>query len=159
MKSKIPSEMFVSYLMELNKMVSPCEALNSKRIEEDAAFMLRAFEISRDVHIIPAQVEGEVVGFLIVFEGQQYQVDYDYLICSAYVLPAYRKNGLMTTLLSSFMEQHPGTYLLDVFAGNRAAERFWANRFQDADYQEAWKKECYQGLKKVKTIKYMPVSQ
>ena len=74
-------------------------------------------------------------GFVIVGSHAPYSHPFsDYSICEAYVLPEYRKRGLMTSVVCSLVEECPGKYSLLVLDHNEYAKNFWSKVFASMRY-------------------------
>lgn len=80
---------------------------------------------------------GNFVGFVII--GKEFPEKHrDSLrsVAQAYVLPEYRKKGLMTAAVSDYMTRHRGTYSLLILKGNEYAAGFWKRLFEKEGYTE-----------------------
>ena len=78
-----------------------------------------------------------LVGFLII--GKEFPEKHpDSLrsVAQAYVLPEYRKKGLMTAAMEDYMTRHRGIYSLLILTGNEYAKYFWSRFFRNEGYEE-----------------------
>lgn len=74
--------------------------------------------------------DDQLVGFMITSGVlPNCHPDADYSICEAYIVPEYRRKGLMSATVQRFVCEHPGIYCLLVIQGNRNAQHFWTNLF------------------------------
>ena len=81
-------------------------------------------------------MDDQIVGFIIVGVQVPYcHPEADYSICEAYILPEYRKRGLMTAVVRSLVEDDPGRYSLLVLDGNKYAQAFWPKVFASMRYK------------------------
>ena len=90
-------------------------------------------------HNIYDPATGNLVGFVII--GKNYPEKHrDSLrsVSQAYVLPQYRKKGLMSEVMSDYLTRprHKGVYSLLVLEGNRYAAGFWRRFFRKEGYVE-----------------------
>ena len=79
--------------------------------------------------------EPNPVGFLLIDHGYNCHPDADYFIQETYVKPEYRNQGLMTTAVSKFIQEHGGTYCLFILNNNKNAYQFWHNLFAKLNYK------------------------
>lgn len=80
-------------------------------------------------------MDDQIIGFVIVGSHAPYSHPFsDYSICEAYVLPEYRKRGLMTSVVRSLVEECPGKYSLLVLDHNEYAKNFWSKVFASMRY-------------------------
>lgn len=78
---------------------------------------------------------GEEVGFIII--GLKYPEKYsesDWSVCEAFVLPEYRKIGLMTKKMEELCRIYPGMCSLLILEGNTSAMKFWKHFFYRKGY-------------------------
>ena len=71
-----------------------------------------------------------LIGFLTIQEHPK-QVEADYLIRDAYILPSYRHRGNMNRTVSRYVHMHPGRYALKIDETNVYGYRFWHQMFSD----------------------------
>ena len=118
-------------------------ALYRKYVEELDKFRKKPLRLSekecRQICDDYIQSSGELVGFVII--GKNYPEKHrDSLrsVSQAYVLPQYRKRGLMTAVMSDYLTRprHKGVYSLLVLEGNRYAAGFWRRFFRKEGYVE-----------------------
>lgn len=84
------------------------------------------FQTDRDSKWIAVTDEaGEEVGFLVVLSGRHVAEGVDYFIEDVYILPEYRRKGIMTKVASEFIDNHDGVYAMEIIDRNEAAHKFW----------------------------------
>ena len=89
-------------------------------------------------HNITDPESGAIVGFVIF--GKEYPEKHpDSLrsIAQAYVLPEYRRRGLMSAVVSDYMTRKRGVFSLLVVNGNEYAAGFWKRFFEKNGYTAA----------------------
>lgn len=73
----------------------------------------------------------DIVGFFIIgTSADNCHPDCDYYISQAYLDPAYRKQGLMTSTAVDFIDEHQGLYGYDVLKDNQYADFYWKKMFK-----------------------------
>lgn len=125
-------ELYLAYCRETGKLGSACG-------EDEAR---KAFLFYQDsplidwVDIFPdEEVDGLPVGFLIVsaYPGCHYAADRHFGEC--YVLPAFRRRGLLKKTVSHLLSHHPGRYSADIAKGLEGyAGSFWEKMAGPAGY-------------------------
>ena len=90
-------------------------------------------------HNIYDPASKKLVGFVII--GKEFPEKHpDSLrsVAQAYVLPEFRKKGLMTAVMSKYMKKsnHKGIYSLLILEGNEYAKGFWKKFFEKEGYEE-----------------------
>lgn len=77
-------------------------------------------------------VRDDLVGFVIISSTDgDCHPDCDFYINQAYIRPEYRNHGYMTGIVKNFINNNPGKYGYDVIVGNKKADRFWQDLFED----------------------------
>lgn len=84
---------------------------------------------------IPILADGEEVGMLIMSTPPNCHPETDFYISQAYVLPEYRRRGLMSAALEEYMASHVGKYGLIILQGNEEAEKFWFRFFEKHGFE------------------------
>ena len=74
------------------------------------------------------------IGFVMIASEPCYHPDVDYYIAEAYISPEFRRQGLMTTTVSEFINAHDGIYSLFVIKDNLKANSFWTRLFVNHGY-------------------------
>lgn len=125
--------LYQRYVSELN------ESFSDERYripEEDAREDCDEYICDKDAtwkNIFSA--DGKLVGFLIIGKGgDERHPDSIRSVAQAYVLPEYRRQGLMTAALADYESRHRGVWSLLVIWGNTAAKAFWEKRFAELGY-------------------------
>lgn len=78
-----------------------------------------------------------LVGFVIIGkEFPEKHPDSMRSVAQAYVLPKYRRKGLMTSVMADYMTRHEGVYSLLILEGNEYAKGFWKKFFEKEGYEE-----------------------
>ena len=80
--------------------------------------------------------KNEIVGFLLM--GKDYEDDYiqsDYFILEAYVLPEWRRKGLMSERMKRYINNHPGKYAALIYTKNKNAATFWNHIFESNGFK------------------------
>ena len=80
--------------------------------------------------------EKEPIGFVQIGTRDNCHPDADWYICEAYIEKKYRRQGLMRTVMSEFIQTHPGTYNLFIYDKNEAAKAFWSKLFEEEGYRQ-----------------------
>ncbi len=78
----------------------------------------------------------KIIGFLFIKElklKDQERLKSNWYINGAYILPEYRRGGLMSDLLDSVLEKDADIYL-HILRGNTAAKDFWKSYFHKRKY-------------------------
>lgn len=83
---------------------------------------------------IDINCEDELVGFLIVVQAPNCHPDADYFVEQAYVKPSHRGQGVMSSVLDSFVQENAGIYCLFILKENVKAKKFWDDAFAGAGY-------------------------
>ena len=84
-----------------------------------------------DIHM-----DDQIIGFIVMANRVPYvHPECDYAICEAYIIPEYRRRGLMTQVVRSLVEEYPGQYCLLVLDGNEYAKKFWNKVFASMRYE------------------------
>ena len=78
----------------------------------------------------------QLIGFLILCKPPACPEAADRLIDQAYVLPEYRRMGLMQKTVAEYVKNHKGVYSLLVYGQNTAAMEAWDGIFAGLGYQE-----------------------
>lgn len=104
-------------------------------------------------------VSKKLVGFVII--GKEFPEKHpDSLrsVAQAYVLPEFRKKGLMTAVMSKYMEKsnHKGIYSLLILKGNEYAKGFWKRFFEREGYKEVSLEPAPGGYKDAQLYGYAP---
>lgn len=89
--------------------------------------------------------DGSFVGFFVVGTKTNCHPDADYYIQEAYVIPEYRRNGLMSSTVKKFVGSHEGVYCLFIINGNVVAKFFWKKIFSELGYGELHLKDVGAG--------------
>lgn len=117
--------MYRNYIKELSKYDRDLKYNTAFEINEWARSYMEDEEIGYATWI-DITCEDNLAGFLIISHwGGDCHPDCDHYISQAYVLPQYRHRGLMSTAVTSYVNDHPGTYGLDVLEKNMQADKFW----------------------------------
>lgn len=90
---------------------------------------------------ILSSVDGSLAGFFVVGTKNNCHPDADYYIQEAYILPKYRRNGIMSLIVKEFVENHEGIYCLLIINGNEIAKSFWGKVFSELGYKEIFLKD------------------
>ncbi len=70
--------------------------------------------------------EDKIIGFVIFSTAEEdHHPATDYGICQTYILPTYRRQGIMTKAVLSYLKLHPGAVSLDILKKNDKAKAFW----------------------------------
>lgn len=86
---------------------------------------------------VRSPLDGVLVGFLIVGTKNNCHPDADYYIQEAYILPGWRRKGIMSSAVGNFVRRHEGVYCLFVLKKNEVAKSFWRKVFSELGYVEA----------------------
>lgn len=89
--------------------------------------------------------DGSLAGFFVVGTKTNCHPDADYYIQEAYVIPKYRRNGLMSSTVKEFVGSHEGIYCLFIINGNEIAKSFWGKVFFELGYEEIHLREVGAG--------------
>lgn len=126
----IRRELYVDYLRELNK-IEGITPLSQTAAEECMDKILYQGDTTwYDIRL----ENGEIVGFLIIGQNTNCHPDADFFIDQAYILPKFRKRGLMTKAISEFIEENRGRFCLFIIDNNTYARSFWFKTFAGLGY-------------------------
>ena len=76
----------------------------------------------------------ELIGFLIMGAAPNCHPDADYYVEEAYIKPAFRRKGYMSSAVSEFIQTHKGVYCFFVLNKNNGAKTFWSKLFVKLGY-------------------------
>lgn len=79
--------------------------------------------------------DGECAGFLIIGRKPNCHPDADFYIAESYILPSYRRKGIMSKAVSEFVRLHSGIYCLLILKRNHYAKAFWKKLFNSLGYK------------------------
>jgi predicted acetyltransferase len=134
-------ELFAQYCGELNTFREPdVEQQGMFEMYENCEEYFRAEDCTwHDIWM-----DDQIIGFIVIGKHAPYcHPDTDYAICEAYILPEYRRRGLMTSVVRSLVEDDPGRYSLLVLVGNKYAQKFWPKVFASMRYKSCDLDEQY----------------
>ena len=92
------------------------------------------FDYNNDPNVYVLDVKednGMNVGFIVILNNTMTNPCVDYHIDQCYVNHLYRRNGLAKRTIVRFINEHSGTYSLDILKGNDVAEKFWKSVFDE----------------------------
>lgn len=134
------NELYERYLSEL----SESYALKFKESAED--ILKNYYNKFHEIRMVLGEgVKAEPIGFFIVGTTPDCHPACDYYICRTYILPKYRRKGIMYREISDFLKWHKGKYCLDVIDGNPAL-KFWEKVFASCGYQRIYMKDVEHGI-------------
>ena len=108
-------------------------------------------------HNIYDPASKKLVGFVII--GKEFPEKHpDSLrsVAQAYVLPEFRKKGLMTAVMADYMTRHRGVYSLLILEGNEYAKGFWKRSFEKEGYKEVSLEPAPGGYEDAQLYGYAP---
>lgn len=91
---------------------------------------------SKDIRLHTLYNETKIIGFLFIEElkpEDRERLNAKWYINEAYILPEYRRRGLMSDLLDSALEKD-ADICLHIIRNNTAAKDFWKNYFHKRKY-------------------------
>ena len=104
--------------------------------------------IDKDGWLFGIEDGGEVVGFLVIGEGNLCHPACNYMVLEAFVREGHRNKGLCSEAVKEFVEKYPGIYCLDVYDDNDKGLTFWRNLFDRLGYTETLFPYIEHGLNK-----------
>ena len=87
-----------------------------------------------------------LVGFIIIGSYPECHPDADRFIIQAYVQPEYRRRGLASDVVSEYIRNNPGTYVMDILKANEPARKFWFETFYKNGYESIVLRPVEHGL-------------
>ena len=125
--------LFADYVDELNAFRPGNEIL-----PDDARELCDHYISSSDCtwKNIFAEDTGELIGFLIIGKaGEEKHPDAERSMKEAYVVPEYRRKGLMKAVIVDYESRHHSTYSILVQPANEDALHFWEKVYTDMNYK------------------------
>ena len=81
--------------------------------------------------------EDKTIGFVIFSTVKNdHHPAADYGICQTYILPKYRRQGIVSKTVKSYLNSHPGIISLDILKKNDKAKAFWKKLMYELDAVE-----------------------
>ena len=71
----------------------------------------------------------EVVGFILVVNGEHCTPDADFMIMETYMHPDYREKGIVFRAIENLFANNPGRWGLFILNLNKGARKFWRQGF------------------------------
>ncbi len=130
-------QLYLKYIRELGTYTENFreEKISDEKIFFNARNLLPGGETADHVRWIDIEENGKIVGFLIMAKSPLCHPAVDYYIYQTYVLPEYRKRGLMSQAIRSFMKQYPrSSYCILISKNNKWAMHFWRAFFEALGY-------------------------
>ncbi len=134
---EIREKLYLQYIRELGNYTDyfKSENLSDEKIFYNARNLLPGGESEDHVEWLDIKYEGKIVGFLIMARSPLCHPSVDYFIYQTYVHPDYRKKGLMSSAIRSFMKNHPrAKYCIIISRNNKWALHFWQSFFHTLGY-------------------------
>ena len=126
-------ELYRRYVNELEQ-YAPLPCRNTAEIREDCDYYINTPGAAW-INIFDPETD-KLAGFLIIGkspEEKHFQTERS--IAQAYILPKYRRRGLMTKAVKDYVSRHRTTYSLLVLKKNTYAAAFWENLFGKMGYR------------------------
>ncbi len=130
-------QLYLQYARELGNYTDSLkeENLSDGDVLKRARRLLPGGEIGDCTEWIDIKKDGKIVGFLIMSTAPDCHPQTDYFLNQTFVLPEYRKQGLMSTTLKQFISEHPGKkYSIIIHRKNKWARTFWQAFFLTIGY-------------------------
>ncbi|PQP82651.1 GNAT family N-acetyltransferase [Paenibacillus sp. PCH8] len=83
-----------------------------------------------ELHPFFIQIEGKVIGFVLVCSPPYAPEDVDYTVQELFLVKKYRGKGLATQVIDLVFAQFQGTFRVEQFATNSAAVSFWKKYYE-----------------------------
>lgn len=122
--------LYGDYMREILKIARDNKQFTQKEVDSD----IKHIYYSKNIKWHDIWRDGEIVGFVIIGTGAECHPHADYFIIQAYIIPSCRRLGIGKSFLKEYIQNHPGTYCLDILDKNEIAHRFWANVFIESGY-------------------------
>ncbi len=129
--------LFLKYMRELGTYTESCteEMLSDEQVLQMARDLLPEGKAGTCTEWVDIYKDDKIVGFLIMSSAPVCHPDTDYLLNQTYILPEYRKQGLMSGALRWFMKKHPrSSYSIVILRKNKWARHFWQSFFDSIGY-------------------------
>lgn len=104
--------------------------------EEAKKDIYRKTILRNDTEWIDIFDNNNLIGFLIIGRGLNCHPDADFFIQEAYIVPAYRNQGHMTSAITRYIQNHGGKICLLILNENHIAKIFWKNTFDKLGYKQ-----------------------
>ncbi len=129
--------LYIDYYRELEK-YSPHMRENEcsdEEIKKQARDLMPGGELGSCSEWIDIVRDGKIVGFLIMSSAPKCHPETDFFINQKYVMPEYRKGGLMSDTIRGFMKKHPKSrYSIFILRKNKWAQTYWKTFFKSVGY-------------------------
>lgn len=115
-------KMFLDYKRELCAISGYDELVDPV---EDYIKDCNFFQTDEDAEWLSISKKGKEIGFIVVLHGRLVAPPLDYFIEDTYILPEYRRQGIMKRAVEELLEEHAGLYGLEIIDENKPAHKFW----------------------------------
>lgn len=142
--------MYIAYKHELCSIDNTTPLPNDMYVEQFEFFHSNPDKIS----FIPIVHNGAGVGFIIIGNSNNEQVKskgLDYFIEDTFILPDYRRKGLMQKVVQDYFNSHAGTYGMVLIDKNKLGKSFWHSVIKDDEWlskERYSENECLYTFKK-----------
>ena len=85
---------------------------------------------------IKEEITDILIGFLILNKYPDCHPLTSFFITEAYVVPKYRRKGVMSRVIEEHANKHKEAYSLYILDDNETAKRFWYDTFKRNGYKE-----------------------
>lgn len=125
--------LYADYVKELNKF-RPGNEISEVEAREQCDHYISSSDCTWK-NLFAADT-GELIGFLIIGKvGAEKHPDAERSMKEAYVVPEYRRKGLMKDVIVDYESRHHSTYSILVQSANEDAIRFWEKVYGDMNYK------------------------
>ncbi len=134
---EIREQLYLQYIRELGSYSDSLkkENLSDAEVIAEARNLLPKGASGDCTEWIDIEKDGKVVGFLIMSKAPDCHPQTDYFLNQTFVLPEYRKQGLMSSTLKKFIAKHPRKkYSVIILRKNKWARHFWQGFFLTQGY-------------------------
>lgn len=117
--------LYCDYIKELNSFEESVVLINNQKAFE----CLQNISSRNNWHLHPIVSNKEVIGFVIITEGEDLQLPVDYCIEEFYVIPEYRRQGIGRIVFDEILDKYGQKGSLYILDKNIPAQKFWDKMF------------------------------